>query len=108
MECSSGLCPHLSLKPGHRAQGWSAYQDPSSQQGKARQSWYNIAQLWSQHPRFGEVLKKLRLQKRGTGGVDTAAQGSTYDISNIDRLGKSEVGPCNNSAMMAPALCQSG
>ena len=45
-----------------------------------------------QHPRFGEVLKKLRLQKRGTGGVDTAAKGSTYDISNIDRLGKSEVG----------------
>ena len=45
-----------------------------------------------QHPRFGEVLKKLRLQKRGTGGVDTAAEGSTYDISNIDRLGKSEVG----------------
>lgn len=33
----------------------------------------------------------MRLQKRGTGGVDTAAQGSTYDISNIDRLGKSEV-----------------
>ncbi|CAI8030029.1 Creatine kinase S-type, mitochondrial, partial [Geodia barretti] len=45
----------------------------------------------SKHPRFGEVLKKLRLQKRGTGGVDTAAKGSTYDISNIDRLGKSEV-----------------
>lgn len=33
----------------------------------------------------------MRLQKRGTGGVDTAAQGSVYDISNIDRLGKSEV-----------------
>ena len=45
----------------------------------------------TQHPRFNEILKKMRLQKRGTGGVDTAAQGSTYDISNIDRLGKSEV-----------------
>lgn len=33
----------------------------------------------------------MRLQKRGTGGVDTAATGGTYDISNLDRLGKSEV-----------------
>lgn len=45
----------------------------------------------TQHPKFDEVLEKMRLQKRGTGGVDTAAQGSVYDISNIDRLGKSEV-----------------
>ena len=35
-------------------------------------------------------MTKLRLQKRGTGGVDTAAEGGTYDISNTDRLGKSE------------------
>uniref|UniRef100_A0A8C2SVD1 creatine kinase n=1 Tax=Coturnix japonica TaxID=93934 RepID=A0A8C2SVD1_COTJA len=27
------------------------------------------------HEKFGEVLKRLRLQKRGTGGVDTAAVG---------------------------------
>lgn len=47
----------------------------------------------AQHPKFDEALKTLRLQKRGTGGVDTAAQGSIYDISNIDRLGKSEVRP---------------
>lgn len=33
----------------------------------------------------------MRLQKRGTGGVDTAAVGSTFDISNSDRLGYSEV-----------------
>lgn len=33
----------------------------------------------------------MKLQKRGTGGVDTAATGGTYDISNADRLGKSEV-----------------
>lgn len=33
----------------------------------------------------------MKLQKRGTGGVDTAAVGGTYDISNADRLGKSEV-----------------
>ena len=33
----------------------------------------------------------MRLQKRGTGGVDTAAVGGTFDISNAERLGKSEV-----------------
>ncbi|NXM94801.1 KCRB kinase, partial [Sylvia borin] len=43
------------------------------------------------HEKFGEVLKRLRLQKRGTGGVDTAAVGGVFDISNADRLGFSEV-----------------
>lgn len=41
--------------------------------------------------RFDDILSKLRLQKRGTGGVDTAAVGGVYDISNADRLGYSEV-----------------
>ncbi|KAF1491607.1 Creatine kinase B-type, partial [Megadyptes antipodes antipodes] len=41
--------------------------------------------------KFGEVLKRLRLQKRGTGGVDTAAVGGVFDVSNADRLGFSEV-----------------
>uniref|UniRef100_A0A3Q3WWR3 Creatine kinase S-type, mitochondrial n=1 Tax=Mola mola TaxID=94237 RepID=A0A3Q3WWR3_MOLML len=36
-------------------------------------------------------LENLRLQKRGTGGVDTAAGGDTFDISNLDCLGRSEV-----------------
>ncbi|XP_061785501.1 creatine kinase B-type-like [Nerophis lumbriciformis] len=45
----------------------------------------------SKHELFGEVLKRLRLQKRGTGGVDTAAVGGVFDISNADRLGFSEV-----------------
>ncbi|KAK6476909.1 creatine kinase U-type [Huso huso] len=45
----------------------------------------------SKDPRFPKILDNLRLQKRGTGGVDTAAVGSTFDISNLDRLGKSEV-----------------
>uniref|UniRef100_A0A8C7GA25 creatine kinase n=1 Tax=Oncorhynchus kisutch TaxID=8019 RepID=A0A8C7GA25_ONCKI len=45
----------------------------------------------SKHAKFEEVLKRLRLQKRGTGGVDTAAVGGTFDISNADRLGFSEV-----------------
>ena len=45
----------------------------------------------SEHEKFNTVLKALRLQKRGTGGVDTAAEGGIFDISNLDRLGFSEV-----------------
>uniref|UniRef100_A0A8C4KMU1 Creatine kinase U-type, mitochondrial n=1 Tax=Dromaius novaehollandiae TaxID=8790 RepID=A0A8C4KMU1_DRONO len=48
--------------------------------------------LLSKDSRFPKILENLRLQKRGTGGVDTAATGSVFDISNLDRLGKSEVG----------------
>ncbi|XP_078388454.1 creatine kinase U-type, mitochondrial-like isoform X1 [Cetorhinus maximus] len=47
--------------------------------------------MLSKDPRFSKILDNLRLQKRGTGGVDTAAVGSVFDISNLDRLGKSEV-----------------
>ena len=45
----------------------------------------------SQLKEFADILKKLRLQKRGVGGVDTEAVGGTFDISNADRLGSSEV-----------------
>lgn len=41
--------------------------------------------------RFDKLLESYRLQKRGTGGVDTAAVGGTFDLSNLDRLGHSEV-----------------
>jgi len=47
--------------------------------------------LLSKDSRFSSILENLRLQKRGTGGVDTAATGGTFDISNADRLGSSEV-----------------
>ncbi|MBN3317597.1 KCRS kinase, partial [Atractosteus spatula] len=47
--------------------------------------------LLSKDPRFGKILDNLRLQKRGTGGVDTAAVGDVFDISNNDRIGRSEV-----------------
>ncbi|XP_060004961.1 creatine kinase U-type, mitochondrial isoform X2 [Lagenorhynchus albirostris] len=47
--------------------------------------------LLSKDSRFPKILENLRLQKRGTGGVDTAATGGIIDISNLDRLGKSEV-----------------
>lgn len=45
----------------------------------------------SQDSRFSDILEKLRLQKRGTGGVDTASTDGTFDISNNDRIGYSEV-----------------
>merc|ERR1719150_710031 len=47
--------------------------------------------LLSKHKDFDALLTKLRLQKRGTGGVDTASTDGTFDISNLDRLGSSEV-----------------
>jgi len=52
----------------------------------------------SQHAKFPDILKKLRLQKRGTGGVDTGS-GNTdgwFDISNLDRMGKSELALVQN------------
>lgn len=47
--------------------------------------------LLSKDSRFDNILAELRLQKRGTGGVDTASTDGTFDISNSDRLGSSEV-----------------
>jgi len=40
---------------------------------------------------FKAVLGKMGLQARGTAGVDSASTGGTWDISNADRIGKSEV-----------------
>merc|ERR1712142_580122 len=45
----------------------------------------------SQHCKFDDLLEKLRLQKRGVGGVDSPQTGCIFDISNVDRLGKSEL-----------------
>jgi len=47
----------------------------------------------STHDKFPDILKKLRLQKRGTGGVDTSSGNADgwFDISNGDRIGKSEL-----------------
>ena len=45
----------------------------------------------SKHEKFDDILTRLRIQKRGTGGVDTAAEGGVFDLSNADRLGFSEV-----------------
>jgi len=46
---------------------------------------------FSARPDFKEVLGKMFLQARGTGGVDSANVGGTWDISNADRMGKGEV-----------------
>lgn len=50
-----------------------------------------IPNMAKDEKRLDEILVKLRLQKRGTGGVDTASIGGVYDISNADRIGFSEV-----------------
>jgi len=45
---------------------------------------------------FKTVLGKMRLQARGTAGVDSVSDGKgTFDISNADRIGYSEVQLCN-------------
>jgi len=49
----------------------------------------------SAHPEFKKFLAKMKLQARGTGGVDSASTGGTWDISNADRIGKGEVELCN-------------
>lgn len=46
--------------------------------------------LLSKNENFELVLQTFRLQKRGTGGVDTASTDGVFDISNLDRLGVSE------------------
>jgi len=46
--------------------------------------------LLSSRKDFKSMLKKMGLQARGTAGVDSASTGGTWDISNADRLGKSE------------------
>merc|ERR1712032_352972 len=51
--------------------------------------------LFSARADFKDILKKMRLQARGTAGVDSASTGGTWDISNSDRLGMSEVQLCN-------------
>jgi len=45
----------------------------------------------SSRPDFKKLLGKMKLQARGTGGVDSANTGGTWDISNADRIGKGEV-----------------
>ena len=47
-----------------------------------------------QQSRFDLILATLRLQRRGTGGVDTESTNGVFDISNLDRLGSSEVEQC--------------
>jgi len=47
--------------------------------------------LFSARADFKEVCGKMGLQTRGTAGVDSASTGGTWDISNADRIGKSEV-----------------
>jgi len=38
-----------------------------------------------------QLISCMGLQVRGTGGVDTASTGGTWDVSNADRIGKGEV-----------------
>ena len=41
------------------------------------------------------LLDKMKLQARGTAGVDSASTGGCWDVSNADRIGNGEVDLCN-------------
>jgi len=45
----------------------------------------------SSRPDFKQLCATMGLQARGGGGVDSEAKGGVYDVSNADRLGKSEL-----------------
>jgi len=45
----------------------------------------------SARPDWKVLLKAMKLQARGTGGVDSASTGGTWDVSNADRMGHGEV-----------------
>lgn len=47
--------------------------------------------LLSKRKDFKDVARSMGLQVRGRRGVDSASEGGIFDISNADRLGKSEV-----------------
>lgn len=48
-------------------------------------------QTLSQHARFDDFLRVKRLQRRDVSAIDPSASDGTFDISNSDRLGKTEV-----------------
>ena len=50
-----------------------------------------VSQALEKDERFDKILKALGLAKRGTGGESSLAEDSVYDVSNIARLGQSEV-----------------
>lgn len=45
----------------------------------------------SEHPKFKALCDSMKVQPRGTGGEHTANVGGVYDISNKQRIGRSEV-----------------
>jgi creatine kinase len=51
--------------------------------------------LFSAREDFKKVLGKMGLQARGGAGVDSESKGGVFDISNSDRLGKSETALVN-------------
>nr|BAG60220.1 unnamed protein product [Homo sapiens] len=57
----------------------------------ARGIWHNDNKSFLVWVNEEDHLRVISMEKRGTGGVDTAAVGSVFDVSNADRLGSSEV-----------------
>ena len=67
---------------------------PSNLGTGMRASMMIMLPLVGARPDFVDICKKYGLQPRGAGGVDSGFTGQ-FDMSNSDRLGKSEVELCN-------------
>merc|ERR1712159_926895 len=50
----------------------------------------NLPKL-SSRPDWKKLMGAMKLQARGTGGVDSASTGGCWDMGNADRIGKGEV-----------------
>jgi len=64
--------------------------------------------LLQKHPKFKNLISALRLQKRGTGGVDTntGSDEGWCDISNADRMGSTELQLVQNVVNGIHLLCE--
>jgi len=65
-----------------------------------------VLEKLSARPDFKAFTGKMKLQCRGTGGVDSASTGGTWDVSNADRIGKGEVDLVNTLIEGAAKLVQ--
>ncbi|XP_064169029.1 creatine kinase U-type, mitochondrial-like isoform X2 [Anguilla rostrata] len=59
--------------------------------GNMKQVFERFCKGLKEDPHFPKILENLRLQKRGSGGEDTVVANGIFDISNQDRMGRSEV-----------------
>lgn len=100
MEQTPGLRPHLPVQPGDGAEGRRARQTAAPQQAREVRRDPEETAAAEARNRYGvahageataPAAPYITSCSSLSGGVDTAAVGGVFDISNADRLGFSEV-----------------